>query len=297
MGSSAKGTAMKGRKEVDLVVVFPDFSTEFHLYQKDLVDLQALLNSSFPDVPVRKDMFSLLCKIHNYDVDISMGGDLHPRDLLALTSRHRRLHRASCVKYATEFIRNQPSFYKDVVRLVKHWRDGLEWKTEKPKSYSLELLVLAAYQKRRSETSYRTHFINFLHLVTNHKSLDLFWTAYYKANDVSKENPRLIDPANPKTNFYRRFRGWEELATHAKQTLLIMGSPAGDDGDSRESLESNEFDFSKLNQKTCSPKRFGKIALGCCCSCLFPLVFYVWIFVFLFFPRFKMALNSHHSTS
>uniref|UniRef100_H2XZL5 2'-5'-oligoadenylate synthetase 1 domain-containing protein n=1 Tax=Ciona intestinalis TaxID=7719 RepID=H2XZL5_CIOIN len=127
------------------------------------------------------------------------------------------------------FIEEQPDQVKDLIKVVKYWRNAADWneKRWRPSSYLLSLLLIRAYENachiiEGSLPSNRTVLKCFVKLVlstANSKPapVRISWSRFYEPKDYNIEYsssgntecpPIIQDPANPANNVAERPVSW-----------------------------------------------------------------------------------------
>jgi hypothetical protein len=159
-GSIGKRTASSQSSDLDLVVFIngilePDDDVRPSLdISSILQDIQTALDRQYPDTRDTDwyQKFGLRYVIQGMEIDILIGAtNVTPRDFLdVLEDQEQRAYMSASVShYSTKFMAKQGLFFKDMVRLIKDWRDSYpSWPPNcKPKSYLLEVLVLHAIRQ------------------------------------------------------------------------------------------------------------------------------------------------------
>jgi DNA polymerase sigma len=135
-GSTSKGTAIKNRQEVDMVVIINNFQSENMKVYKEKLKKWAKEREGV-DAQVYQDCVRLGYEMQvgegewsSITVDLSLAGD-------SSAGKNKQV----------EFVRRQNPLCKDVIRMAKDWRDRQDWgETEKyrtiPKSFLIELMVI-----------------------------------------------------------------------------------------------------------------------------------------------------------
>ncbi len=125
-GSTAKGTAVRDRLEVDLVVIVSNFKQEWLAEYKRLLKEWALTHLG---VDAQELEFCVRFKFNGVSVDLT------PSEWPQCSASHQ-----------VEFVKRQNALCKDVIRMAKDWRDMQDWGRKnkfftKPKSFLIELMV------------------------------------------------------------------------------------------------------------------------------------------------------------
>nr|XP_026691711.1 2'-5'-oligoadenylate synthase 2-like [Ciona intestinalis] len=142
------------------------------------------------------------------------------------------------------FIEEQPDQVKDLIKVVKYWRNAADWneKRWRPSSYLLSLLLIRAYENachiiEGSLPSNRTVLKCFVKLVlstANSKPapVRISWSRFYEPKDYNIEYsssgntecpPIIQDPANPANNVAERPVSWHPF----RQMLEVWAHDLG----------------------------------------------------------------------
>jgi 2'-5'-oligoadenylate synthetase 1, domain 2, C-terminus len=156
-GSVGKHTASNVGSDLDLVVYVADLARDDGKIGASIArildSIQAAMDLQYPDT---RDVawhrkYSLRYNIAGTQIDILVGvPNVQPVDFLSMPdSAHRNFLSASVSHLSKQFIMKQNLLFKDMVRIVKHWRDTSgKWSLPefKPKSYLIEVLMLHAFR-------------------------------------------------------------------------------------------------------------------------------------------------------
>ncbi|CAO2629256.1 2'-5'-oligoadenylate synthase 3 [Lemmus lemmus] len=222
-GSSAKGTALQGRSDADLVVFlscFRQFSEQGSRRAEIISEIRAQLEACQQkqkfdvkfEISNRKNprvlSFSLTSQTlldQSVDFDVLPAfdalGQLRPgsrpdpqvyKDLIHSYSNAgiKGGEFSTCfTELQRKFIKSRPTKLKSLIRLVKHWYKQCERKM-KPKAslrrkYALELLTVYAWEHGSGMEDFDTAegFRTVLDLVIKYRQLCIFWTANYNFED------------------------------------------------------------------------------------------------------------------
>ncbi|MBZ3871530.1 2'-5'-oligoadenylate synthase 3, partial [Sciurus carolinensis] len=220
-GSSAKGTALRGRSDADLVVFlscFQQFSEQGNKRAEIISEIQTQLEAC-----QQKQQFEVKFEISKWEnprvlsfsltsqtmLDHSVNFDVLPAfdalGQLAAGSRPspqvyadliRSCHSAgefsTCfTELQRDFVVSRPTKLKSLIRLVKHWYRQLQGhKTPKgkgplPPQHGLELLTVYAWEQgsRDPQFSMAEGFRTVLELIRQYRQLCVYWTVNYGAED------------------------------------------------------------------------------------------------------------------
>ncbi|CAH1792684.1 unnamed protein product, partial [Owenia fusiformis] len=240
-GSLGKGTAVKGNVDVDLVVFLNGFRN-----QKDFIskspEIVANLKSFLREAGKRRDMSINIEKTSSsgavqfkfrrnngewHDVDVMAAFD-NIRHLgsvervnaeMARQSEDVRKTYAACLtKEQLEFVRSKPAKVKDLIRLVKHWKETHVTGIPSPKSYGMELLTIEAWKAGGSLQDFNTRK-GFYYVLKKLESFGKLWQTQKNSSSIL-----IKDIADPFADVSKRYDHWYELGQKAgkcaKQNLF-----------------------------------------------------------------------------
>ncbi|XP_051018110.1 2'-5'-oligoadenylate synthase 3 [Acomys russatus] len=220
-GSSAKGTALQGRSDADLVVFlscFRQFSEQGSHRAEIISEIQAQLEACRQkqrfevrfEISTRKNprvlSFSLTSKTL---LDQSVSFDVLPafdalgqlrsgsrpdpqvyRDLIHSYSNADEF--STCfTELQRDFVSSRPTKLKSLIRLVKHWYQQctkmVKGKGSLPPQHGLELLTVYAWEQGSQNLQFNMAegFRTVLELVGQYRQLCIYWTINYSAEDKS----------------------------------------------------------------------------------------------------------------
>ncbi|CAG2216730.1 OAS [Mytilus edulis] len=175
-GSIAKGTAVKGKSDVDLVFLLSrrEYPSIDHLH----ADLQTILKNvkdalnmfrQFRTVRVqpRAVSFQTDCTepgtghVHVIDVDILPAANFGDADIKSIHSQMRRasddkrnLYTPSLTKWQRDFIKkDRTEQLKKLIRFVKYWKNVCVERS--PSSFALELLIIFLWNMDRTPQQFK----------------------------------------------------------------------------------------------------------------------------------------------
>jgi hypothetical protein len=165
-GSVGKRTASSHSADLDLVVFVEDLRRDDKLSNQFFALLDAIQEAMDSQYPGTRDenwyrKFGLRYVIAGMEIDILLAiPDVHPRDFLEVSNPEQRAFMSASVSHlATRFIKKQNLLFKDLVRVAKDWRDSFTWAPQcKPKSYLLEVIMLAAFRRSKVSTTWRSSY-------------------------------------------------------------------------------------------------------------------------------------------
>lgn len=242
-GSLGKGTAVKGKSDVDLVVFLPFDSIQSLQNKMDTVlnDMKTYLHGGKCTIEGQTQhavKVSVSChQEHTHDVDIlpsvnildkyGSKGEIY-KMMKGLSETDQSFYSAALVPLQMEFVSQRPTKVKSLIRLVKYWRKtSFKESTGNkrlPTSYPLEVITISEWQTKcgRENFDLRKGFYNVLRALVNYRNLAYVCDDNYKSSDVKKslkQNWYVMDPANPFNNLMRRCNCWKEVKTIAKICL------------------------------------------------------------------------------
>ncbi|KAM5199732.1 2'-5'-oligoadenylate synthase 3 isoform 2-T2 [Hipposideros larvatus] len=218
-GSSAKGTALGGRSDADIVVFlscFSQFTEQGNRRAEIISEIRDQLEAC-----QREKHFEVKFKISKWDnprvlrfsltsqtmLDQSVDFDVLPAfDALGQLGPHSRPHPqvyvdlirnchhageySSCfTELQRDFIISRPTKLKSLIRLVKHWFQQCKKKTKEkgslPPQHGLELLTVYAWEQGGKDPRFNMAegFRTVLELVTQYHQLRVYWTINYNYED------------------------------------------------------------------------------------------------------------------
>ncbi|KAL3868663.1 hypothetical protein ACJMK2_041441 [Sinanodonta woodiana] len=239
-GSLGKGTAVRDKSDIDLVLFLSDYPTVKSV-KADMSELIATLKKYLGQYGgcriVGTTRFSVQVDVschasHTHDVDIlpacdviGMHGPSAVYDEMLKFEDLRLNYSASLVKLQLNFVKVLPAKVMSLIRLVKHWRkselpsgSGLgRW----PTSYILELIVIRKWEDagRPERFDLKRGLHSFLKALVNYCDLQVVWYQNYGRLYTPHSPPYVIDPANPFNNVMDRCDVWDKVAEYARKAL------------------------------------------------------------------------------
>ncbi|XP_078595199.1 uncharacterized protein LOC144872674 isoform X4 [Branchiostoma floridae x Branchiostoma japonicum] len=248
-GSIGQGTAAPSYAAVQIVVLSDDFPKGGHemwlpsavvAYRK-ILEKAALEEGQLPDLTfVGHSQTTLQFMVEDVDVDMyftrEWGDTDHDYDhlyreaMMIRDTKARNCYAISAVRRQNAWVAGLPELVKDVVRMVKNWRNCVDWgeKKKRPNSYLLTLMVHKAYEEacRFTESIGDTpleedilrEFINLT------QKLDraigrVTWNDYYDPELYRVEHisrlPVVQDPAMPAFNVGETMESWNMMRHEA----------------------------------------------------------------------------------
>ncbi|KAK6169570.1 hypothetical protein SNE40_020599 [Patella caerulea] len=227
-GSLGKGTAVRRTADLDLVVFFNGYSTmeEFieekkkpggildqfsdYLTAEDIDSKHWIAESRSGPFHITLNMESTETK---YDIKVEIlpainvigrniyeGCNMDPVYVnMARESHDTREHYSPClVQKQRQFVRGQSSEVKNLIKLIKYWKNENDLEI---KSYMCELLAI--HVTRQGFSNMRSEFLSVLDLLVNYDSLRITFDEFYQPLKWEKYFPKapyVIDPASPFQN-------------------------------------------------------------------------------------------------
>lgn len=243
-GSLGKGTALKGKSDIDLVMMLKNYSSVRSL-QRDLPEiLDDLVDSLRGVVNIRIEGTTPFCVQLLADVrpEEKLAIDLLPAvNVLETTGKDRvfskmgnedddiqRYYSSSLTPLQVDLFKSLPTKLKSLIRLVKYWKKQNARSTW-PTSYVMEVVTLASWRDAGSPQSFdmRKGFCAVMNSLTNHRnfSVVLHNDMCYAPSMLRRPSIRYImDPCNPFNNVYLKpFQGeawgWDSVAATAAEFL------------------------------------------------------------------------------
>lgn len=256
-GSLVKGTALKGRSDIDLILMLTSF-TDVGVLMENMDTLLETLKTSlaeYNNVKIQTvTRYSVQIQFschsdHIHDIDLLLAVDFYldeqgdPQTSLdtvyqkmkKVKHSYDKIHEysVSLVPLQTGILEGTPQKLKDLIRLLKHWEYVKSGSTEGrdtkwPNSYTMELIALQAWIKagkpKMFDTTRALHAI--LTALIDHRNFKII---FYDRLKYSRSyiNPRystfIMDPTNPYNDMYHGFFGkawdWDMVAREAQTWL------------------------------------------------------------------------------
>uniref|UniRef100_A0A8C6W2Z0 2'-5'-oligoadenylate synthase 3 n=1 Tax=Nannospalax galili TaxID=1026970 RepID=A0A8C6W2Z0_NANGA len=232
-GSSAKGTALRGRSDADLVVFlscFRQFTDQGNRRAEIISEIQAQLEACQQEkrfevkfeISKRKNprvlSFSLTSRTmldHSVDFDVlpafdalgqlGSGSRPNPRVYVDLIHSYSNAGEYSTcfTELQRDFIISRPTKLKSLIRLVKHWQQCNKMpggRGSLPPQHGLELLTVYAWEQGSQDLQFNmaTGFRTVLELVTQYHQLCIYWTVNYSTEDETIRDFLKLQLQKPK---------------------------------------------------------------------------------------------------
>ncbi|XP_078678942.1 uncharacterized protein LOC144914686 isoform X7 [Branchiostoma floridae x Branchiostoma belcheri] len=248
-GSIGQGTAAPSYAAVQIVVLSDDFPKGGHemwlpsavvAYRK-ILEKAALEEGQLPDLTfVGHSQTTLQFMVEDVDVDMyfthEWGDTEHDYDhlyreaMMIRETKARNCYAISAVRRQNAWVAGLPEVVKDVVRMVKNWRNCVDWgeKKKRPNSYLLTLMVHKAYEEAcrftedvneaPMEEDILKEFIN-LSQKLDRAIGRVTWNDYYDPELYRVEHisrlPVVQDPAMPAFNVGETMESWNMMRHEA----------------------------------------------------------------------------------
>ncbi|XP_038076300.1 2'-5'-oligoadenylate synthase 1-like [Patiria miniata] len=260
-GSLGKGTMVKDLSDVDLVVFInpPHMtslgSTDPQLYRDKLKTVLKELAAALRRHPLvrfkRSDAYlvNFAVEVRSGATDLSLRSvdvDLLPtadnisghkyslgllfKEMLQMRNYDSGFYSASLVELQRDFVKNQPGYVKELIRLVKYWAYTC-LPQHLRKSYPLELITIHRWGNAWSPSHFQKvqGLRDVLETLTDLNRLRTYWVEHYDGTLAKRsieklglQNPIVLDPANPTNNAcwaYQRSSNREQIQGAARKTL------------------------------------------------------------------------------
>ncbi|CAH1264557.1 AK5 [Branchiostoma lanceolatum] len=279
-GSYGYNTMVKSRNDVDLFVFSRELPKAGHVMWMPSVmkAVEALIRDcnkgqipECTEFTTTKYSVGFTCEGIEFTVFIThdweserAGGytRLYDESMRQRNSENRRMYSWAAARRQRQFILDQEEDVRDVIKVVNHWRNGVDWadKSRRPSSYLLALMVVKAYQNaqvirgvnirpppidedgffmREPEAVVPENPLEFPTMgetlsafITLVKDLDramtrLSWNKYYEPPSFRIEHmttlPVVQDPANPAINVAEFLGTWASFHTEAMLWAQKLG--------------------------------------------------------------------------
>ncbi|XP_041358007.1 2'-5'-oligoadenylate synthase 2-like [Gigantopelta aegis] len=135
-------------------------------------------------------------------IDLSEKAHTIYKDMKSLTSEEREFFSVSFSKKQTEFARELPNQVKELIRLVKYWK---QTENLPGKSYFYELLVRHLWGNEWDKPQFismEERFKDVICSLKNMRSMKIVWPELYNAEKYTTvpRRPVMLDPLNPFQN-------------------------------------------------------------------------------------------------
>ncbi|XP_071136621.1 2'-5'-oligoadenylate synthase 1A-like [Mytilus edulis] len=233
-GSTAKGTAIKGKSDVDLVFLlsrteYQDIDNFYNDLPTILGDINDALNTcpQFKNVRVlqRAVSFQIDCRepgaghAHVIDVDLLLAVNFGDDDIRSIHSKmrgtseaKRNLYTPSLTKWQRDFIK------KDRTEQLKKTNQICK---KSPSSFALELLIIYLWNQEGDPRLFQlTNALKkVMETIADPNAIRAeFFDYYSKGFKQRYAAPYIIDPTNPYSNEAAKCR-WDEISREANQFL------------------------------------------------------------------------------
>lgn len=232
-GSLGHDTATKSRSDIDLVLYSKDLPKTGHSRWLPSVitalavllkDSQKILTKSECSLPklemISTTQYSVQFTAGELDVDLfpchDWKNEYSGSDLYQTIKEQRPMDYiwfspAACEK-ESDFIRKQPIKIKEMIRMVKHWRNGVLWKDQfhRPSSLLLSFLVIGAHESLLKAgvsnllVTPESMLQKLTDMIQRKHELRLEWSTHYNESIRSlfpmKTSPVVRNPSNPADN-------------------------------------------------------------------------------------------------
>lgn len=241
-GSTAKGTAIKGKSDVDLVFLLS--RTEYQdidNFNNDLPTILGDINDALNTCPQYKNIrllqravsFQIDCRepgtghAHVIDVDLLPAVNFGDDDISIIHSKMRRASEAkrnlftpSLTKWQRDFIKkDRTEQLKKLIRFVKYWKN--ENVQRSPSSFALELLIIYLWNQEDDPRQFQlTNALKkVMETIADPNTIRAEFFEYY-SKELQQRHvpPYIIDPVNPYSNEAAKCR-WDEISREANQFL------------------------------------------------------------------------------
>mmetsp|Transcript_21112 Transcript_21112/g.32254 ORF Transcript_21112/g.32254 Transcript_21112/m.32254 type:complete len:604 (-) Transcript_21112:16-1827(-) len=217
-GSFGKGTNLCSRKEIDLVVIFNDFSEANIGEFLDLLEGSILAN--LPDVTkVTRSPHAVQFVTNGIEVDLLPAAQI-PGDK-GFRSGDGIITSAAFSKLQVEFVRKFQERFQNSVRILKFWKKQHKFpsKSTNPPSYMIEVILAFVLSNLPSKPDYNVIFNQTMEVFRKmDKNFKLEFRNEKGFLSPTSKGPIILDPVNKDNNIIERFNP-AELIKYASDTL------------------------------------------------------------------------------
>ncbi|XP_028407281.1 2'-5'-oligoadenylate synthase 3-like [Dendronephthya gigantea] len=228
-GSLGKGTAVRGRCDIDLVLVLngvegaEDLKRKLPEIRVKIKTMLTIYSGGFTIVPGSLKDSSFLVKFSvkgtHGNIDVDLLPTFKYEDLQSLyrkmrtDQRHSEYYSVALAQRKVAFVGRQPANVKNLIRLVKYWKKE-KVTSMSGGSYLMELITIHLWEEntRYGNGTFDTlkAFHGVMKALEEYHSLNVIWTTNYSASEIphevkSRPGPLVMDPANPMNNVCTAF--------------------------------------------------------------------------------------------
>ncbi|XP_028412288.1 2'-5'-oligoadenylate synthase 3-like [Dendronephthya gigantea] len=238
-GSQGKGTAVRGKCDIDLVVILndvrdaKDLKTKLPSISEEIKTNLKRYPAGFTIVPGSLTDSSFLVKFSvegtHKNIDVDLLPTFKCKDFKSLYSKmkndeeNKEYYSVALAEKKVKFVRRQPANVKNLIRLVKYWKKEMVTPGGKiPNSYLMELITIHLWKENKRPKTFDTlkAFRGVMEALQDYQSLHVTWTMN-SSDSEKKQGPLVMDPANPMNNVCSGF-DWEEISRAAKEVLKSL---------------------------------------------------------------------------
>ncbi|XP_028407251.1 2'-5'-oligoadenylate synthase 3-like isoform X1 [Dendronephthya gigantea] len=244
-GSLGKGTAVKGRCDIDLVMVLNEVEDAAELKENlptiinDVIGKLRQNRAKLAIIPNSLTNARFLVKFsvqgEHGKIDVDLLPTFKVTDLQSLyrkmkTDTHNKeYYSVALAEQQVDFFDDCPTKVKSLIRLVKYWKKKMvpDFSSGRriPNSYLMELIIIHLWEENTDrDERFKTlkAFHGVMKTLNEYQSLNVIWTENYRITDIPYHvrctRPLVMDPANPMNNVCEPFV-WEEISMAAKEVL------------------------------------------------------------------------------
>lgn len=249
-GSLGSGTCTSSRMDVDLLVYSPDVPSEGQ--ERWMPSLLHAVSNVFQNASANPDPYHQLPDCSYFtttpyavqftcggvDVDIMISFDWNSResgganaiyDVSCKQTTHsgRRWCSLATARLLKQFIADQSNEVKEIIKVVKHWRNCIQWRkvTHRPSSTLISLLTVKAAEETKSYEM--KPVLEKLGSYVLAPELSLSWSTYYLSEKYPVEfdppTPLVRDPTNPGFNVAETLPYWGQFRSEYVQWMRGLG--------------------------------------------------------------------------
>ncbi|XP_028407258.1 2'-5'-oligoadenylate synthase 1A-like [Dendronephthya gigantea] len=248
-GSLGKGTSVRGRCDMDLVMILngvhdaEDLRRQLPAIKGQIKDTLGRYSGNITIVPDSLTdkrfhvKFSVESRLGEIDVDLLPTfkyEDLHNhyRNLTNDEAENIAFYSVSLVERRVNFVKDRRPNVKNLIRLVKYWKKEMVRSDKRiPNSYLMELITIHLWEKNGSCDVFNMlkAFHSVMKALENYSRLNVFWTTNYFESEIPYEvlceRPLVLDPSNPTNNVCSEFE-WDDIQ---REAIKVLRSPMLED--------------------------------------------------------------------
>ncbi|KAJ8024748.1 Inactive 2'-5' oligoadenylate synthetase 1C [Holothuria leucospilota] len=251
-GSLPKKTSIHNKMDIDVIVYINNQHPPFYDFIEELFELLPCKCQCRSKCDCGKNEFGIKFCFDDFKLDLlpavnflpsrprhrySKGQSVRVQHQRALDyvktvpEDKRHYYSTSLSGVSVLFEKERDSFSHSLSRLAKYWSFKVPVDNIRSRSSIMEYMGAYAADRLNGNQDIVEGFRRFLQLFESSDSLKIFWTNFYRKEDVPKrkwtERPLLLDPCNPYNNFLDTKYNASKIAqmeSYAQETLTRLNA-------------------------------------------------------------------------